>query len=105
MVTPLRQLAARIRAVVRREAEDRELAQEMEAHLAMAEERLMRRGMTPEEAHRAARIEFGGLAQLSEAHRRVRGLPIIETVLLDLRSAVRGLRAAPAFTAVVLSVL
>jgi hypothetical protein len=105
MFTTLRQLAARIRAVVRRDAEDSDLAQELEAHLAMAEERLIRGGMTAKEAHRVARIEFGGVAQLSEAHRRARGLPILETVWLDLRSAVRGLRAAPGFTAVVLAVL
>src|SRR5688572_12382573 len=105
MFTALRQLAARIRAVVRRDAEDRELAQELETHLAMAEERLMQRGMTREAAHRAAVIEFGGVTQLSEAHRRTRGLPIVETVLLDVRSAIRGLRGAPGFTAVVLAVL
>jgi len=105
MFTGLRKLGARLWAVVRRDAEDREFGEELESHLAMAEERFVRRGMTPEEAHRAAVIELGGLTQLSEAHRRTRGLPILESVQLDLRSALRGLRAAPGFTAVVLAVL
>lgn len=105
MDTLLRQLVARIRAVFRHDADDHEFAEEMAAHLALAEERLTQRGMTPEEARRVARIEFGGVTQLREAHRRTRGIPMLETLQRDVRGAVRGLLAAPGFTAVVLAVL
>jgi predicted permease len=105
MLEAIRRIAARIRAAVDHDKQDRERADEIEVHLALAEERLVRRGMTPEAARRAARIEFGGVTQLTEAHRRTRGLPILETLERDVRSAARSLRAAPGFTTVVLGVL
>src|SRR6185369_5066894 len=42
--------------------------------------------------------ELGGLTQLREAHRDVRGLPRLEAILQDLRYAIRTLRRDPAFT-------
>jgi len=105
MVTLLRQLAARIRAVFRQDADDHDFAEEISAHLALAEDRLMRRGMTREEARRVARIEFGGVAQVQEAHRRTRGIPMLEVLHGDVRTAVRGLVASPGVSVVVLVVL
>ena len=99
MFTLLRQFGARLRALARRDADDCDLAQELETHLALAEERFIRRGMTPAEAHRAARIEFGGVTQLFEAHRRTREMPIFRSLAasLEWRSAVRELRHHPWF--------
>src|SRR5688500_18898784 len=99
MLTALRRFAARLRALARRDTEDHELAQEVETHLALAKERFIRRGMTPTEAHRAARIEFGGVTQLSEAHRRTREVPILGSLAasLEWRSAARELRHHPWF--------
>jgi predicted permease len=91
-------MLARIRAFFQASKDDADLSQELDAHLAMAIEEHSRRGLTPDEARRAARLELGGLAQLQEAHRDVRGLPRLETFLQDLRYAGRTLRRDPGFT-------
>src|SRR5262245_21534739 len=83
---------ARLSGFFRSRSLDSEFDQELHAHLEMAVENNIRRGMTPEEARRAARVELGGLTQLREAGRAVRGLPWLETFGLDVRLGLRMLR-------------
>jgi predicted permease len=90
--TSLNVILARIRAYFRTPDLDRDFGQELDSHLTMLSEDNVRRGMTPEEALRAARLQLGGLAQLREAHRDTRGLPLVDTVLQDLRYTFRTLR-------------
>ena len=104
-MTWLTVLIARIRAFFRVADEDRELTQELDGHLAMAVEEYVRRGLTSDDARRAAHLELGGLAQLHEAHRDVRGLPWLDTILQDLRDARRTLRRDPGFTAFALLII
>ena len=92
MVALLHRTIARIAAVFRGGALDRELNAEVEAHLGMLAEEYIRRGASPEEAKRLARIEFGGIDQLHETHREVRGLPFVDVLLQDLRYTFRSLR-------------
>src|SRR6266478_9198932 len=92
MLSRLNQMVARIGAFFRRAELDVELDDELESHLNMLTEENIRRGMSPEEARRAAHIELGSLASLREAHRETRGLPMIETVLQDLRYTFRILQ-------------
>jgi len=98
MLTMLRALAARIRAVFRRDATDRDFSAELESHLTMLADDKMRGGMSAEQAQRHARLKVGGVTQLHEAHRDVRGLPLVETLLRDLRYAARTLRRDAALT-------
>jgi predicted permease len=93
-------MCARVRAALRPGALDRELDQELAAHLALAEADKVRRGMTREQARRAARVELGGLTQVREASREARGLPWLGTCWLDVKLGVRMLRKSWGLTLV-----
>jgi predicted permease len=97
MITWLKVMAARIVAFFNLRRLDRDLQQELESHLAMLAEDNLRRGMTPAEAHREARLRLGGLESTKEQHREVRGLPFFDTLLQDLRYTVRTLRRDAGF--------
>ena len=57
----LAELAARIQALFRRRQLDDDLDQELQSHLELLIEEHLRRGLSPEEARRAARLQVGGL--------------------------------------------
>ena len=93
-------VVARIRDFLRPAAGDADFDQELELHLAMAEEDKVRRGMSPEQAGREARLELGGAAQLREAAHAARGLPWLETFWLDAKLGLRMLRRSWGLTLV-----
>ena len=83
---------ARVRDWLRPGASEADFDQEMEAHLAMAEEDKIRSGLSREQARREARIELGGVAQVREAARGARGLPWLDSFWLDGKLGLRMLR-------------
>jgi hypothetical protein len=84
-------------ALVRRRRLDRELEDEVEAHLEMAERDARIAGLSAEEARYAARRRFGGIEQMKEEHRDRRSVRWVETGVRDFRIAVRTLGRAPGF--------
>lgn len=90
----------RIKALVRRRQLDRDLSDELQFHLAMREKKLREQGVAAEEAHYAARRNFGNAVQAKEANRELWTFPILETLGQDLRYGLRQLRGNPGFTAV-----
>jgi predicted permease len=93
-------LLSRLIALVRHERDDRELDQELDAHRALLVDDYRRRGFSDDEARRVAAATLGNTTQLREAHREIRGVPLLEEIVSDLRYALRGCRRQPAFTAV-----
>ena len=65
----------------------------------LAEENI-RRGMTPQEAYRQARIKFGNVESMKERYRDQRGLPFLDTTAQDLRYTVRVLSKNRGFATV-----
>jgi predicted permease len=100
MLARIRALASRMRASLSPRQLDQEFEHELDAHLDMLADENVRRGMSPEEARRAARIRLGGRTQLQETHRELHGLPALETFFQDARYAFRMLRKNAGFTAV-----
>jgi hypothetical protein len=88
-VTGLRVLLSRLLEPFLRRKRERELAEEIEAHLALLTEEHLRRGLSTEAARAEARRDFGGVEQVKEAHRDQRSLPFADTFYQDLRFAIR----------------
>jgi len=84
-----------------RQRRERDLDDEIRFYVETLAEEKTRAGMTPDEALRSARIQFGGIEQVKEQVRDVRPGAWLGTILQDLRYAVRGLRNHPGFALVV----
>ena len=84
---------------------DARLLHEMTFHVDMAAEQNMRRGMSAEDARRAALIEFGGREQWREAARDEVRSRFLEELSRDTRYAIRSLRRSPAFTVAAIATL
>jgi len=82
-----------------------ELDAELAAHLELAVEENMARGMSAEEARRRALISFGGVAQAKEQHGEARGLPWLDVLLQDLRFTFRTLARDRGFTMIAVIIL
>lgn len=95
----MRRFLAKLKSFFLRERAERDLAREIDAHLALLQDDFAGRGMTPEEARRAARRAYGGVEQSKELHRDERSFVWLEQLLQDLRRACRGLIRNPGFIA------
>ena len=103
-MTARRALAA-VLALARGRRLDRELHDEIAAHLELAEQEAIAAGLSPEEARRAARLRFGGIEQMREEHRDRRSFRRVENLVRDFRHGLRSLARDPGFAFVAVGVL
>ena len=99
-MTWLRILALRWQSLFRKRRLEHELDEELRSHLEMLIEENLGKGMSSEEARYAARRSLGAVEQMKEVYREQRGLPVIETLVQDLRYGLRMLLKNRGFTAV-----
>ena len=93
-------LLLRLKAVVFHVRVEDELADELRAHMEFETRRGVRAGLSPSEAERAARVAFGGAAQVAEQCRDERGITWFEDFAKDLSYACRQFRKQKTFVAV-----
>ena len=101
----LRRFGLRLLNVVRPGRAERQLAREVESHLALLQEQFERRGLSPDEARRAARRAFGGIDQAKEVQRDARSFRWIDDARRDVGYGLRTLRRTPTFTIVAIVTL
>ena len=100
MIKTMRVCLIRLSTLFRKNRRERELAAELESHLQMHIEDNLRTGMAATQARREALMKLGGVEQTKENYRDRRGLPLLETLIQDLRFAARTLVKNPGFTSV-----
>ena len=98
MLARMKQLWSRLSGLVKRDGAEDEMNRELAAHVALFEDEARRRGMTAEEARRAARVALGGIEQTKELHREARSYVWISDAWRDAGYAMRVMRRNPSVT-------
>ncbi|MGH9627837.1 MAG: ABC transporter permease [Bryobacteraceae bacterium] len=101
----MRRFLLRVANLFRLQTAERELAREIDSHLALLEEQFERRGLAPEQAKLAARLAYGNVEHVKELHRHARGFPCVEQWLKDVQFGARSLFRAPGFTVIAVTTL
>ena len=94
-----RQLTRGLRTLTNPTAADQDVVDEVEDYLDRATAAHLSRGLSQEDARRAARQELGSLTSVTQQLREYGWEHVVDTFVADLRYGARRLRAGPAFTA------
>lgn len=99
------QMRSLIRALLRRGKLENEMDTEIGFHLQSYADDLIRSGVSPEEASRRARLEFGGMESHKHGMRDSLGLRLWDEFRADVVYGLRMLKRSPVFTAVAITSL
>lgn len=98
MATWLRILTARLTGLFSDSHTDADFKEELRAHEALLTDDLVRRGWTPDQARRQARLSLGNPTSLTQDRRERLVWAPFRGLTADVRFAARQLRAHPGFT-------
>ena len=108
-MTPVATMLARLghflRGLFRRDQVESELRRELDGCVEMLVAEKVADGMSPQEARRAARLEFGRVDQVAERVRDVRPGAWIEQTVREIQRCIRSLARSPGFTLIVVLTL
>lgn len=104
-VSTLRRWLSRLVGTFATARSERDLAEELEAHLQLEIDELARRGRSPADARREALLRSGGIDLAKDAYRRQRGIPLIDHLRRDLLYTGRMIRRSPGFTVIAVASL
>ncbi|HXT74216.1 MAG TPA: ABC transporter permease, partial [Candidatus Angelobacter sp.] len=91
-----------VRRLFRKRALDNQLDSELHFHVEQQTADNIAAGMSPIEARRRALAQFGGLEYIKEETRDARGTHFIESLVQDIRFALRIMRKTPLITTIAL---
>src|SRR5580692_8306920 len=98
-------LPLRLRSLFLRQRVDRELKDELRDHLDQQINENLAKGMSPEEARFAALRAMGGVTQIEQQCRDVRGGNIADDLIQDLGYGLRQLVRSPGFSVLAIACL
>src|SRR6202789_2037654 len=101
----MRRFTARVLNFATGRTSEERMREEIEEHIALQTAENLRAGMSPVEAYRQAIVKFGAVEAVKQSYRAERGMPVIETVVQDLRYALRMIARSPGFAIVAIVTL
>jgi predicted permease len=105
MTSLILRFISRLRGLFGQAKANYEFASEVETHIELLTERLIRQGMSQKDAARAARRQFGNTALLEQRQRETRAFLWMTTVFQDVRYGLRMLARSPGITAIAIASL
>lgn len=101
----IREFILRAAGIFGKRRREREIAEELEFHLALKEASCHEKEVAPSDAFYQARRDFGGLERWKERCRDVSTIRFVEDLQRDLSLAFRVLRKSPIFTCIAVATL